>query len=116
MPSDFNQLQQLVTKFRDERDWKQFHSAKNLACSISIEAAELLEHFQWSDGENGDELPEAERQAVASELADIMMYLLLFADAVKVDLPSAVHEKLEKNRMRYPIEKAKGCSKKYDQL
>lgn len=97
-----------VRSFRDERDWAQFHSPVNLAKSISIEAGELLECFQWSD--DGD--PER----VQSELADVLTYSLLLADRLGLDPEAIILTKLEETRKKYPVDKAHGRSTKYDQL
>ena len=97
-----------IKQFTQERDWDQFHSPSNLAKSISIEAAELLECFQWSD--------EYDRDAVISELADVVNYAILMADKLGVDLEEIVLEKLKKNEEKYPIDKSKGVSTKYDKL
>ena len=94
--------------FMAERDWQQFHSPENLAKSISIEAAELLECFQWnSDGD---------REEVADELADILTYALLLADKLDLDPEQIIRAKLERTAQKYPVEKAKGRSTKYDRL
>lgn len=97
-----------VIEFSSERDWDQFHSPANLAKSISIEAAELLECFQWSD--------EYDRDAVISELADVVNYAILMADKLGVELEDIVLEKLKKNEEKYPIDKSKGVSTKYNKL
>lgn len=97
-----------VIEFSSERDWDQFHSPANLAKSISIEAAELLECFQWSD--------EYDRDAVISELADVVNYAILMADKLGIDLEEIVLEKLKQNETKYPIEKSKGKSTKYNKL
>lgn len=101
-------LQQLASQFRDERDWAQFHSPENLAKSISIEAAELLECFQWNNNYSQEE--------VAAEMADVLTYLLLMADATGIDIENAFTSKLEESALKYPVEKAKGQSTKYDKL
>lgn len=93
---------------RDERDWGQFHTAENLAKSVAIEASELLECFQWG--------PEADDDRVAEELADVVTYCILLADRVGLDLDEVVMSKLESTRRKYPVEKAKGRSTKYDGL
>lgn len=103
-----NELIKRILKFRDDRNWKQFHTPENLAKSISIEAAELLEHFQWNN--------EMSLEAVTDELADVMNYCILMADAIGVDLLQAMHQKIDKNEQKYPIEKAKGVSTKYTEL
>lgn len=102
--SSINELRAFVS----EREWAQFHSPANLAKSISVEAAELLECFQWSD--------DFDRENVVEELADVLTYCLLLADKVGVDPDEIVLAKLEQTRRKYPIEKARGRSDKYDQL
>jgi dCTP diphosphatase len=97
-----------ILQFRDERDWKQFHTPENLAKSISIEAAELLENFQWER--------DFKKDRVQEELADVMMYCVLMADVLEVDLKEIMKHKLEKNKMKYPVSKAKGRSTKYTEL
>lgn len=97
-----------LRKFVAERDWAQFHTPENLAKSISIEAAELLECFQWDS--------EADEQAVRDELADVLSYCFMLADRLNFDPETLVLDKLEKSRQKYPPEKARGRSAKYDQL
>ncbi len=94
--------------FVAERDWAQFHTAENLAKSISIEAAELLELFQWNS--------EADYQRLRDELADVLTYCVLLADKIDADPQQLILEKLEQTRAKYPLEKARGRSEKYDQL
>lgn len=106
-------LYQEILDFRDDRDWGQFHNPKDLAISISLEAAELLELFQWS-GEKTD-VPE-KRQEMADELADIMIYGVLMADAANLDLATIIKNKLAKNKKKYPVETARGSKKKYTEL
>jgi NTP pyrophosphatase (non-canonical NTP hydrolase) len=98
------ELQKKVLAFRDERDWKQFHNPKDLACAISIEASELLEHFLWKSSRSVDS-PVSED--IRDEFADVFNNLLLFADACNIDIYEAVTRKIEKNAKNYPIEKAK---------
>ena len=102
-----------VLKFRDDRDWKQFHNPKDLAISISLEAAELLEVFQWSgtDVSNTNKLDK-----IKEELADVVNYCILMADACDFDLDEIVQEKIKRNNEKYPVDKAKGSSKKYTEL
>ena len=97
-----------IRKFNEERDWDQFHTTENLAKSISIEAGELLECFQWDNNFNKEE--------VCEELADVTSYCIMLADRLGVDLEEIVLDKLEKTRKKYPIEKARGVSTKYDKL
>lgn len=109
----FEQILRQATLFRDERDWRQFHNPKDLAISCALEAAELLETFQWS----GDDLVCADRiEEQTDELADVMLYCLLLADRLGIDPLDAMEHKLEKNRAKYPVEKARGRSTKYTDL
>ena len=102
-----------VLKFRDDRNWKQFHNPKDLAISLSLEAAELLEVFQWS----GTDLTcEGKMDKIREELADVVNYSILMADACGLDLDEIVREKVKRNNEKYPVEKAYGCSKKYTEL
>ena len=98
-----------IRKFRKDREWDQFHSPSNLAKAISIEAAELLEEFLW-DNENYN------KQNVEEELADVIVYCLHMADALNVDINEIINKKMDKNEKKYPVEKAKGNSKKYTEL
>jgi NTP pyrophosphatase (non-canonical NTP hydrolase) len=109
-------LTKRIVEFRDERDWKQYHSPKNLAGSIVIESAELLETLQWSsDGTMAGDV-EANRVDISRELADITIYCLLMAYETGVDLESAVVAKLDENESKYPVAKARGRREKYDRL
>jgi NTP pyrophosphatase (non-canonical NTP hydrolase) len=109
-------LTRRIVEFRDERDWKQFHSPRNLAASISIEAAELLELFQWSNDASLLEDVESRRTDLERELADILIYCLLLAHDTGVDPVAAVHAKLTENAAKYPVAKARGSRDKYDRL
>lgn len=102
-----------ILKFRDNRDWKQFHNPKDLAISISLEAAELLEVFQWS---GADVSNEGKQDKIKEELADVVNYCVLMADACELDLDEIVQEKIKINERKYPVEKAKGRRDKYDKL
>lgn len=113
---DFAGLQAAILKFRDERDWKQFHSLRNLIVSLNLEAAELLELTQWRKDEEIEALPQKEREALCDECADVLLYLMLIADAAGIDLLAAARDKLVKNAGKYPVEKAYGSSAKYDRL
>jgi NTP pyrophosphatase (non-canonical NTP hydrolase) len=107
------ELIQEIIKFRDERNWRQYHNPKDLAISLTLEAAELLENFQWSSTEEAEV---ANREAIAEELADVLMYAILLSDVMDFDLKTIIMKKLEKNRMKYPIEKAYGKKDKYTKL
>lgn len=102
-----------ILKFRDDRDWKQFHNPKDLAISISLEASELLEVFQWS---GADTSSDKRILKIKEELADVINYCVLMADACGLDLDEIVQEKIKHNDEKYPVEKAKGKSDKYDKL
>lgn len=102
-----------ILKFRDDRDWKQFHNPKDLAISISLEAAELLEVFQWS---GADVSNEGKQDKIKEELADVVNYCVLMADACELDLDEIVQEKIKINERKYPVEKANGRRDKYDKL
>lgn len=109
----YESICKLVRKFRDERDWSQFHNPKDLAMSISIEAGELLETFQWSGTDlNG----EAVRSKTEAELADVAIYCLYLADSLGVDLLDLIETKVAHNASKYPINKARGSSRKYTEL
>ena len=110
------EVMQKIRTFRDEREWMQFHDPKNLAVSIVIESAELLEHFQWKDKAQVEKHIAENRASVADEIADVAMYLFELADNLGINLKSAMLEKLEKNAAKYPVEKARGVATKYTKL
>lgn len=116
--SDFEALTAALREFRDARDWRQFHSLRNLITSLNLEAAELLELTQWKSDAEIDALPaDAESgEALRDECADILLYLLLIADSAGIDLAAAARAKLAKNAAKYPIEKARGSRAKYTEL
>ena len=105
---DFNEVKRQVLQFTEDRNWDQFHTPENLAKSISIEAAKLLECFQWS--------PDYDKEAAKEELADVMNYCIQLADKMGISIEDAIMEKIEKNAKKYPIEKSYGSSKKYTEL
>lgn len=105
-----------IKKFRDDRDWMQFHDPKNMAVSITIEAAELLEHFQWKTKDEVREYVKVNKEEVSDEIADIAMYLFELSDNLGIDLMQAMDKKLKKNETKYPIEKAKSKHTKYNKL
>lgn len=102
-----------VLKFRDDRNWKQFHNPKDLALSISLEAAELLEIFQWS---GSDTVCESKKDKIKEELADVLVYCIHMADTCGLDMDEIIQEKMKKNNEKYPVEKAKDTAKKYDEF
>jgi dCTP diphosphatase len=111
-----NQLEELrirISNFARERDWDQFHSPKNLSMALSVEAAELLEHFQWMKQSESRELSQEKLNQVGEELADILVYLVRIADQLDIDLISAANSKMESNAAKYPADIVRGSSRKY---
>ena len=102
------EIRNRIRKFREDREWSQFHTPANLAKAISIESAELLENFLWDDNYDKEE--------VCSELADVMIYCLHMADSLGVNIEDIMDKKMDKNEKKYPVEKAKGTSKKYTEF
>lgn len=112
-------LQQLAVRLQDfaqQRDWSQFHSPKNLASALIVEAGELLEHFQWLTEEQSRNLPADKKQAIAHEMADVLLYLVQIATALDVNLIEAANAKVAINEQKYPANQARGNSRKYDEL
>ncbi|MFD3276525.1 nucleotide pyrophosphohydrolase [Aquirufa echingensis] len=107
---DIEEITQELLKFRNERDWEQFHNPKDLALAINVEAGELLELFLWKNSEN------ANTEKIKEELADVFAYSFLLAEKYKLDVREIVLDKISKNGEKYPVEKAKGTAKKYDEL
>jgi NTP pyrophosphatase (non-canonical NTP hydrolase) len=112
--NDLHAIRDKIRTFVEERDWDQFHTPKNLACALSVEVAELLEHFQWLQSGQRDELGEAKLEQVRHEMADVMVYLVRMADKLGVDLGAAVIEKMALNRAKYPADLVRGDARKYD--
>jgi NTP pyrophosphatase (non-canonical NTP hydrolase) len=112
---ELDQLRALVREFVEERDWDQFHAPKNLASALTVEAAELLEHFQWLQHGRVDELGAEKLTQVRHEMADVLVYLVRLADKLDVDLLAAVHEKMVLNRAKYPADLVRGDARKYDE-
>lgn len=113
MSNDLHAIRDSIRTFVDERDWDQFHTPKNLACALSVEVAELLEHFQWLQAGEREELGEAKLEQVRHEMADVMVYLVRIADKLDVDLGAAVIEKMALNRAKYPADLVRGDARKY---
>ena len=109
-------LRNALRQFANERDWEQFHSSKNLAMALSVEASELLEHFQWLTEEESKNLSTESHHAVSLEAADVLLYLIRMSDKLDIDLIASAQEKMLLNAKKYPVEKARGSSKKYDEL
>ena len=109
-------LRDALRRFAEERDWDQFHSPKNLATALCVEAAELLEHFQWIDEASSRSLSTEQLEKVREEMADVLLYLIRLADKLDVSLLDAAAKKILLNAQRYPVEKAGGSSRKYSEL
>ncbi|WP_235272639.1 nucleotide pyrophosphohydrolase [Methylotenera versatilis] len=102
-----------INQFVNERDWAQFHTPKNLAMAMIVEAAELVEHFQWDTPTESQQLTPEKREEVSHELADTFVYLLRIAEVLNIDLIEAANKKIDLNALKYPVEKAKGSNAKY---
>jgi len=111
-----DELREGLRRFADERDWDQFHSPKNLAMALSVEAAELLEHFQWLTEDESSGLGVDKLAEVAEEIGDVLIYLVRLSDRLGIDPLAAARDKLEKNREKYPADRARGTAKKYSEL
>ena len=109
-------LKEKIMEFRQKRDWEQYHDPKNLAEAISIEASELLENFLWKTREESRNPNDDEMENIKDEIADIFIYLLVISEELDIDLIKSAEAKLKKNSKKYPVEKAKGINKKYDEL
>ena len=107
---EVDQLREKLRDFARRRDWEQFHSPKNLATALIVEAAELVEHFQWLTEQQSRQIDDGVRQEVAMEMADVFIYLLRLADQLDVDLLQAAHDKMAINEKRYPVELSRGKS------
>jgi dCTP diphosphatase len=105
-----------IRAFRDARDWQQFHGPKELAVAISAEAGELLQHFVWQDARQSEERARTRREEIADEIADVGILLFELADNLELSLADVMRAKLARNKRRYPVRKARGSNKKYDEL
>jgi NTP pyrophosphatase (non-canonical NTP hydrolase) len=115
-PHGLTQLRDALREFAAMRDWDQYHSPKNLASALAVEAAELLERFQWLTEDQSRALPPVELQKVREEMADVLNYLVRLADKLDVNLLEAAREKMKLNEQKYPVDKARGSAKKYSEL
>lgn len=113
MADSLVELRQRINQFVAERDWAQFHTPKNLAMAMIVEAAELVEQFQWDTPQESQQLPPEKREAVSHELADTFVYLLRIAEVTGIDLIQAANTKIDLNAKKYPVEKARGSNAKY---
>ena len=116
MPDSLRELAQHLDRFARDREWQQFHSPKNLASALVVEAGELLEHFQWLTEAQSRALTPEKRDAVGAEAADVLLYLIQLTSALGIDLIAAAQAKLQIDELKYPVALARGTSKKYDEL
>jgi NTP pyrophosphatase (non-canonical NTP hydrolase) len=116
MPDTITELMAEIRAFRDARDWQQFHSPKELAVAIAAEAGELLQHFVWQSPEQSDRRVTERREQIASEIADVGILLLELADQMGLNLTAVIRAKLARNAERYPVDKARGSNRKYNEL
>ena len=114
--NELDELRNQLRTFAAERDWDQFHSPKNLASALAVEAAELLENFQWLTEAESQQLPPEALAAVRAEVADVLLYLIRISDKLGIDLLAAANAKIVLNAAKYPVDKARGSSKKYTEL
>lgn len=111
--ADIEKISKMIVQFRDERDWKQFHNPKDLAIALVEESVELLEHFKWKSPEEMKEYVVSHKREVGDELADVLYWVLLFSHDLGIDIVEAIERKMEENRKKYSVEKAKGRHNKY---
>lgn len=116
MSDSLRDLGEQLAHFAREREWKPFHSPKNLASALIVEAAELLEHFQWLTEEQSSALPDHKRQAVGEEIADVLLYLIQLSTALGIDPVAAAQAKMKLNEAKYPVHLSRGSARKHDQL
>ena len=114
--SNINELTRQIVAFRDARDWKQFHNPKDVALSLVLEAAELMEHFQWKKPEETARHVVRAREEIGDELADVLYWVLLMSHDLKIDMAAALQKKLKKNAVKYPVAKARGSAAKYTEF
>ncbi len=114
--NEINNLTDLILKFRNERDWAQFHNPKDVALSLVLEAAEVMEHFQWKSSEEVNKYVKTNKEDIGEELADVLYWVLLLSHDLNIDIVKTLEQKMIKNAEKYPIDKAKGSHKKYTEL
>ncbi|MDP2926649.1 MAG: nucleotide pyrophosphohydrolase [bacterium] len=114
--SDIKKLTEKIIKFRNERDWKQFHNPKDVALSLILEAGEVMEHFQWKNKEEIEKYIVHNKTEIGEELADVLYWVLLMSHDLKIDILDALDKKIKKNEKKYPLRKARGKHTKYNKL
>lgn len=115
MKDALRDIAEKLRRFAEERDWDQFHSPKNLAMAMTVEVAELLEHFQWLTEEQSKNLPPEKKVLIAEEIADIQIYLILMADKLGIDIHDSVRVKIRQNEKKYPTGRVRGDARKYNE-
>jgi len=113
---DIKELTEKIKKFRDERDWKQFHNPKDVALSLVLEAAEVMEHFQWKNQAEIEEYVKNAKEDIGEELADVLYWVLILSYDLEIDIREALEKKIVKNEKRYPVDKSRGRHTKYNKL
>jgi NTP pyrophosphatase (non-canonical NTP hydrolase) len=114
--SDIKNLIDIIVKYRDARDWKQFHNPKDSSIALSLEASEVLQHFLWQNKEEMEEYVEKHKNEIADELSDVLYWTLLLSHDLNIDILKAFDKKMKENRKKYPVKKAKGRHTKYTEL
>lgn len=114
--TELKRLLERVKKFRDDRDWMQFHNHKDMAIGMAMEAAEVMEHFHWKSPAEMEEYAKTHKEEIGEELVDVFVYVLELSDNLGIDIAAALDKKLDKNEKKYPVEKAKGNHKKYTEF
>ena len=114
--SDIKQLTEKIKRFRDKRDWKQFHNPKDVAISLALETAEVLEHFQWKSNDEIEKYIKSNKKEIGEELADVLYWVLLMCSDLNINIKEVLDKKLKKNEKKYPVKKAKGKHTKYNKL
>jgi len=114
--TNLSKITEKIIKFREERDWEQFHKPKDMAISLVLEAAEVLEHFQWKSNEEIDEYIKNSKNKIGEELADVLNWVILMSHDLDINILEALDDKIKKNKEKYPVEKAKGRYTKYNKL
>jgi NTP pyrophosphatase (non-canonical NTP hydrolase) len=113
---DLRKITKIIRKFRDEREWKQFHNPKDMALSLVLEAGEVMEHFQWKNELEVDKYLRTNKSLVAEELADVFYWVLLMSSDLGIDIKKSIIQKIDKNKEKYPVRRAKGNNTKYNKL
>ena len=114
--SDIERLTKRIIEFRNKRDWKQFHNPKDIALSLVLESGEVMEHFQWKNGDEIKKYSESHKEEIGEELADVLYWVLLMSSDLDINIVEALERKIDKNDKKYPVDKSKGNATKYTDL